>query len=154
MCVEYTLLQFYFLNKDLEWPNCICVPFTQPLMKRFSEIINFCKVTIGEEMFELSWFFIISVSETSYMYKKSTFTNMSRDIISYSWRILTCIQVSIMLHFLNRLNPINPLKHTVKSYWISLNNWIISKSWKYFLTNQVNIHKVKQWTTLITVRII
>ena len=41
--------------------------------------------------------------------------------------------------------------NTVKSHWISLNNCIISNheniSW-----HQVNIHKVKQWMTLITVR--
>ena len=26
-----------------------------------------------------------------------------------------------MLHFLDRFNPIYPLKHTMKSHWISLN---------------------------------
>ena len=34
----------------------------------------------------------------------------------------TFLQVSIMLHFLDKFNPIYPLKHTVKSHWISLNN--------------------------------
>ena len=53
-----------------------------------------------------------------------------------------------MLYFLGSLNLIYQSKHTVKSHWISHNNCIISKSWKHFLTYQVNIHKVKQMITV------
>ena len=34
MFIKHTLIQFHFLNKDLEWSNCICVPSLHPLMKR------------------------------------------------------------------------------------------------------------------------
>ena len=54
--------------------------------------------------------------------------NLSRDIISYIWKILTCMKASILLHYLYRLNPIHPWKHTVKSHWISLNKCTIHEN--------------------------
>ena len=52
MFVKNNLIQFHFMNKDLEWPKCICVPFLHPLLMRFSEtLINTCKAAIGMEMF-------------------------------------------------------------------------------------------------------
>ena len=119
-------------------------------------------------------FSLVSVSETScrnlhtkinpnpISYDKK---NLSRDIKFFSWRyllsltlgLIACkyctVHVSIILHFLDRFTQIYQLKHTVKSHWISLNNCIKSKSWKYYLTYQVNIQKMKSWMTLIyTVR--
>ena len=122
-------------------------------MKRFSEIFTLAPTKqqlVSREMLWLSQFFFISVSETSY--RKNLHTKKPPPHLNYnvkehnfntcSWNILT------MLHFLYEFNPIYPLKkNTVKFYWISLNNCIISKSWKYFLTYHVNIDKVKQWMT-------
>ena len=54
-------------------------------------------------------------------------------------RYLLANYVSIMLHFLDRLNPIYLLRHTVKSHLISLNSCIIAKSKKHFLNYHVNI---------------
>ena len=56
-----------------------------------------------------------------------------------------------MLHFLDRFNPLYPLKHHCEIPNDYYSTTVLYPIMKKFSSYQVNIHKLKQWITLITV---
>ena len=127
----------------------------------FSKIELYTKIQFGQIhpdlIFLLEWPKCICVPFLHSLMKRFSKILINLHLQSNNWwgDVLFIMYVFFFISvsdFLDRFNPIYPLKHAVKSHWISLNNCIISKSWKHFLTYQVNIHKMKQRITLITVR--
>ena len=93
------LLNTLWINFILECPDCICVPFLHSLMKilRNIDLLTPAQQQLMGTCFHYhAWFFVISVSGTSYknlhtkIYPNShLIKNLSRDIIYWiSWRYL------------------------------------------------------------------
>ena len=81
-------------------------------------------------MFSLSWFFFVSISNCKHLIKDihtkinpnpNLIKILSKDIfflIERYYTIGTLVHVPIMVHFLDRSNPIYPLKHDVHYHWL------------------------------------